>query len=131
VVIPPRHVLLVDDDADLRTALRRRLERLGCRVTEARDGAEAIRCHQADAADVLLTDLIMPGKEGVETIAEFQQSYPSVRRVAMSGGGVVPAGVYLQMAEGFGATEVLQKPFSVAELSRAIGVEPRPGEGDG
>jgi CheY-like chemotaxis protein len=116
------HVLLVDDDAAIRDIVRRQLERLGCRVTEAEDGAAAGACQRADPADVLLTDLVMPGKEGLETIQDFRQRYPDMRIVAMSGGGMGGASNYLTVAKAFGAVSLLPKPFSMDELASAVGI---------
>jgi CheY-like chemotaxis protein len=116
------HVLLVDDDADIRHIVRRQLERLGCRVTEAGDGGAAGACQRADPADVLLTDLVMPGKEGLETIQDFRQRYPDMRIVAMSGGGMGGASTYLTVAKAFGAVSLLPKPFTMDELASAVGI---------
>lgn len=115
------HVLLVEDDADIRSVVRRQLERLGCRVTEAEDGGAAGVCQNADPADVLLTDLVMPGKEGLETIKDFRRRYPDMRLVAMSG-GISGADNYLKVAKAFGAASLLPKPFTLDELAAAVGV---------
>ena len=119
---PRRHVLLVEDDDELRRALRSDLERLGCKVTEAKNGDEAIRAHQREQSDVVLIDLIMPGKEGVETIAELRKQYASLPLVAMSGGGVGPADTYLKLATHMGASEVLRKPFTREQMAKALGI---------
>src|SRR5215212_6500976 len=116
------HVLLCEDDIDVRTVLVRLLERLGCRVTQAENGGEALQKHTADPADVVLTDMIMPEKDGIETIRAFRQQFPDVRLVAMSGGAIAGAVVYLHLALRMGASAVLPKPFTVRELASAIGV---------
>jgi CheY-like chemotaxis protein len=116
------HILLVDDDAAIRRVVRRQLEGLGCRVTEAADGDAALACQHADPADILLTDMVMPGKEGLETIQDFRRRYPGMRLVAMSGGGVGDAGNYLKVAQAFGAVSLLPKPFTLEELANAVGV---------
>ena len=116
------HVLVVDDNDAIRGVVRRQLERAGCRVTDASDGDVALRCQRSDPADVLLTDMVMPGKEGVETIREFRRLYPAMRLVAMSGGGIGDASTYLEVARAFGAAALLKKPFSNEELLRAVGI---------
>jgi CheY-like chemotaxis protein len=118
------HVLLCDDDDALRSALRRLLERLGCHVTEASNGDEALRLQSTVSADVLLTDMLMPVKEGIETIRAFRKEYPQVRVIAMTGGGTGGAVTYLQLAQRLGAATVLPKPFTSEELARALGIPP-------
>jgi DNA-binding NtrC family response regulator len=118
--VPLRHVLLADDDAKLREAVRRMLEILECRVTEAGHGGEALAIHAQDPADILLTDIVMDGKEGLETIKAFRAQYPSVRVIAMSGGGVGSAATYLKMATHFGADTTLPKPFTMDQLRSAL-----------
>src|SRR5687768_11799705 len=113
-------ILLVDDDDALRKMLRLTLTSLGHVVVEARDGKEALVQQQREPVDVLLTDLIMPEKEGLETIREFRQKHPAVRVVAMSGGGRVSATDHLKLARSLGAGAVLAKPFSNSELTAAI-----------
>lgn len=113
------HVLVCDDNEGIRIAVRRHLERVGCRVTEADEGSAALKVQANDAADVLVTDIIMPGTEGIETIRHFRQLYPNIRIVAMTGDGEGP---YLEIAKHLGAAAVLGKPFSGAELIAAVGV---------
>src|SRR5687767_4779415 len=113
------HVLVCEDDTDVRSVLGRMLERLGCRVTQAKDGRDALAKHLIDPADVVLTDMVMPGMDGVETIRAFRKQHPEVRVVAMSGGAMAGAVLYLNLAMKLGASAVLPKPFSVEELTRA------------
>jgi CheY-like chemotaxis protein len=116
------HVLVCEDDASVRLVLGRMLERLGCRVTEAEDGDDALAKYKKDPADVVLTDMVMPGMDGVETIRAFRKRHPEVRVVAMSGGAMAGAVLYLNLAIQLGAAAVLPKPFSVEELTRALGI---------
>jgi CheY-like chemotaxis protein len=116
------HVLVCEDDASVRVVLGRMLERLGCRVTEAENGSEALTKFQRDPADVVLTDMVMPEMDGVETIKAFRKQHPDVRLVAMSGGAMAGAVLYLNLAIQLGASAVLPKPFSVEELTRALGI---------
>lgn len=114
------HILLIDDEAPLREMLRTVLEQFGHEVTEARDGREALGLYQPERHDLVLTDLIMPGKEGIETMLELRKRNPAVRIIAMSGGGRVTSVDYLQIARQIGARRVLSKPFSHAELLNAV-----------
>lgn len=116
----PARILLVDDNDAIRTVLRRLLARSGFDVVEARNGIEALAAHKATPADIVVTDLIMPEKEGLETILELRRMQPKLRIIAMSGGGRVRAQDYLKLAAALGASRTLAKPFSEAELLKAI-----------
>jgi CheY-like chemotaxis protein len=114
------HLLLIDDDDHFRPMLRDNLEQLGHTVTEARNGKEGLAQYASAPADLVFTDLIMPEKEGMETIIELRKKWPAVKIVAMSGGGRVTASNYLATAQKLGANYVLAKPFSTDELVAAI-----------
>ncbi len=113
-------ILLVDDNDGLRLVLTRLLVRAGFEVQEARHGGEAIARHRQDPADVVVTDLIMPEKEGLETILELKRMQPKLKIIALSGGGRVNARDYLTLAGALGAARTLAKPFSDTELLCAI-----------
>jgi CheY-like chemotaxis protein len=114
-------ILLIEDDQAQREILRIILEKIGHIVIEAADGDEGLARFAQKPADLVLTDLIMPVKEGLETIQEFRQIYPTVRIIAMSGGARVGANDYLKVAQRFGAVRVLAKPFTRDALVEAIG----------
>lgn len=116
----PSSILVVDDEPDLCDLISRMLTRAGHRVTCANDGEEASRAIVAQKFDLVLTDVIMPEKDGIEVIGELRRKQPNVRIVAMSGGGHVSMGQYLKIAKGMGAHGVLQKPFGHDELLAAI-----------
>ncbi len=116
------HILIIDDDPSVREVLRHGLERSGHQVTEARDGKTGLKAHRVAPVDLVITDLIMPGMEGLETIMEFKRLYPGLKIIAISGGGTGKAGDYLEMASKFGAHRTVAKPFSVEKLS-TIAVE--------
>lgn len=113
-------ILVVDDNDTLRTALCLSLEEMGCEVTQAANGNEALVLQQSQPADVLLTDLIMPEKEGMEVIQEFRQRYPEVTIIAMSAGGRMSARDLLKMANHLGASYTLAKPFSKDQLAETM-----------
>jgi two-component system chemotaxis response regulator CheY len=123
-------VLIIDDEEDIRDALRRVLERAGYRVRGAEDGAEGLKQMQQRPADVIITDIIMPKLNGVETIAEMRQQFPNARIIAISGGGnfgvtdyqpnAITTSAYLAAADQAGAHIILTKPFESADLLKAI-----------
>jgi len=113
-------VLVVDDNPDMRESTRQLLQRLGYEVETAPDGAAALRAHMARYVDVVLTDIFMAGKEGLETIAAFKREWPFVRVIAMSGGGERAKNDYLKAASQIGADATLQKPFSLESLKAAL-----------
>ena len=104
-------ILLVDDDEQFRTMLNEVLQRAGYEVRQTQDGNEALKQYRASPADVVITDLIMPEKEGLETIRALRALDPAVKIIAMSGGGRHTSTDYLVMAQHFKAQRVLAKPF--------------------
>jgi DNA-binding response OmpR family regulator len=106
-------VLIVDDQDMVRKTLRLALESEGLDVREAVDGDEALRLYRTSPADVVVTDIVMPNKEGIETIFELRRSAPRVKIIAMSGRDTVD---FLDMARKLGADHVLRKPFEMRVL---------------
>jgi DNA-binding response OmpR family regulator len=113
-------ILLVDDDDPFRKMLRLTLVKLEHDVVEAGNGREALKLQRAGGADLLLTDLVMPDQEGLETIQRFRREFPAVRIIAMSGGGRINARDFLKIAGLMGAGHTLTKPFATTELTAAI-----------
>jgi CheY-like chemotaxis protein len=113
-------VLVVDDSVALRASLKELLELLGYEVETAPDGAAALALHKARQVAVVITDIFMPGTEGMETIARFKAGWPRLRVVAMSGGGEVAKKNYLQTALQVGADATLRKPFTLDTLRKAL-----------
>ena len=113
-------VLVIDDDETIRVLLRAILEREGYRVVDAPDGAKGIRRYEESPTDLVITDLIMPGKEGIETIRDLRKEFPHVKIIAVSGGGRIGPESYLKMAEGVGALRTLSKPFDRLVLLKTI-----------
>jgi DNA-binding NtrC family response regulator len=113
-------VLVVDDDETFRPMLEAVLERFGHDVRSARNGTEALRHYTDDAPMVVLTDIIMPGMDGLETIRALKKQDNDVRIIAMSGGGRIGPTGYLKMAASLGARCTLMKPFSIQELKDAV-----------
>jgi two-component system, chemotaxis family, chemotaxis protein CheY len=117
----PCRILLIEDDEALAATLEQILVRFGCTVIRANDGNEALARYDASRVDVVVTDLVMPGMEGIELISKLRRSNPSVRIVAMSGGGKSGfSNTYLSIAAKVGADVTISKPFSSDELFAAI-----------
>ena len=114
------HILVIDDELQIRLMLRKLLEPEGYTITEAPDGIEGIKRYHENPADLIITDLIMPDKEGLETIMELKKENPAVKIIAMSGGGKNKPEGYLHLAKQFGAMETLEKPIRKEELLKAI-----------
>ncbi len=106
-------ILVVDDDPSIRALLREILEEEGHQVLEAVDGRDGVRQYRAEPTDLVITDILMPEKDGVELIMDLLEGYPKVRIVAMSGGGRgLDAQFNLRIATDFGAVQQMEKPFT-------------------
>lgn len=118
-------ILIVDDQDFVRFTLKQVLERAGHEVTEASNGEDAIQQLEMVQPDLLITDILMPEKGGIEIIAELKVSHPDVKIVAMSGGGRTENMDYLELATATGADATLLKPFRAQDvrdmLARTLG----------
>lgn len=113
-------VLIVDDDKDVRNMIKRILERAGHETLEAKDGHQAIDRYSEAMPDVTITDIIMPDKDGIETILELKQRFSARNIIAISGGGRRFFEGYLKMARLLGADHVISKPFDPKCLVAAV-----------
>lgn len=113
-------ILIIDDDAQLSAMLKQLLERQGYSVATAPDGDKGINLYRREGARLIITDLIMPVKEGIETIAELVKSDPDVKIIAMSGGGRIKPDSYLNLAETFGAVRAFTKPIDREALLKTV-----------
>jgi CheY-like chemotaxis protein len=113
-------ILLIDDDEPVRLMLRATLTAAGHSVEEAADGKEGVARYQPGHTSLVITDLIMPEKDGLETIAELKWKYPSVKILAVSGGSRMCPTDQLNVAKKMGANHILAKPFSTAKLLAII-----------
>ncbi len=122
-------ILLVDDDAQVRKMLKITLEREGYAVTEAGDGTQAVQVYDVDSIDLVITDIVMPEKEGIETIMELKAINPLVKIIAISGGGRISPEDYLKWARRFGVSHTFTKPVGREELLTAVaGLVPQAAE---
>jgi CheY-like chemotaxis protein len=113
-------VLLVEDDKELREMLKMSLFRSGFTVMEAENGKEAIAHFKPLVTDLVVTDLIMPEEDGLKVIIKLRELKPSVKIIAISGGGKVGPGSYLNLAKALGADVIFPKPFSINDLISKI-----------
>ena len=113
-------ILVIEDDEMVRELLQEILTRAGYDVTEASDGEVGIRLYRKKQPDVVITDLIMPNKEGIETIMELRRDFPDVKIIAIAGGGHASPTRYLKMAEQLGAQRTLAKPFLPKQILDAV-----------
>jgi DNA-binding response OmpR family regulator len=113
-------VLIIDDDPFIRIALCGILRKMNCRTLVADEGAKGVALFKSERPDVVITDLLMPYKEGFETITEIRAIDPQVRIVAMSGGGTVRNMEFLDKALSMGATRTLPKPFTPGHVREAL-----------
>ena len=112
-------ILVIDDDALLRRAIRVALEAAGYEVVEAGDGTAALHVYREQGADLLLVDLFMPEPDGLEVIRTVRAEVPDAKIIAMSGGGSLKLDL-LAAAEAFGASRTLRKPFVPSVLLSAV-----------
>ncbi|MCP3876655.1 MAG: response regulator [Desulfobacteraceae bacterium] len=115
-----KKILIIDDETPIRTMLIKLLERNKFQVIEAIDGNQGIKLFKKHHPDLTITDLIMPEKEGLETISELKKINPDVKIIAMSGGGVGDPKTYLNIASKLGAVRAFAKPVDNNILLSAI-----------
>lgn len=113
-------ILVIEDDDSFRNVLVQMLSKAGYNVQQAGDGNQAIKICMEFCPDLVLTDIIMPDKEGLETIQELIEVNSQIKIIAMSGGGKFGPDSYLPLAQKLGAKATLQKPFMREELISTI-----------
>ncbi len=111
-------ILVIEDDEQVREVLRKMLEGAGYDVEDAPDGVEGVQTYKEDPADLVITDLFMPEKDGVETIRELQRDYPDVKVIAIT--GVRGSFSRIPAADNLGAKRTFVKPFSSKEMLEAV-----------
>jgi DNA-binding response OmpR family regulator len=109
-------ILIVEDDKDLREMLKMSLLRRNFTVLEAENGKAAITHFKPLITDLVVTDLIMPEEDGLKVVIKLRELKPSIKIIAISGGGKVGPGSYLNLAKALGADAIYTKPFSINDL---------------
>jgi two-component system, chemotaxis family, chemotaxis protein CheY len=113
-------ILIIDDEDQPRRMLQQVLTRAGYEVIEARDGHEGLQRFRATPTDIIITDILMPEKEGLETIIDIRREFPGVKIIAMSGGGRTGNLNFLDVARRLGARRTLEKPFDLQAMLGAV-----------
>ena len=109
-------ILVIDDEEEIRNILQTILEEAGHEVSLAENGAEGLSLFREEPTDIVITDLIMPGKEGIETIRDLRAQFPKVKIIAISGRGGSYTNANLDRAVMIGADRSVAKPFGINEI---------------
>lgn len=109
-------ILIIDDEPMVRVTLRKALQKAGHEVSEADNGQTGLQTFHEVTPDLVITDIVMPDKEGVETIIELRKNNPDAKIIAISGGGRTGSQDFLEAAKAFGAQHTLPKPFDPDQL---------------
>jgi len=113
-------VLVIDDQEPIRRVVRRALEQEKHEVFEADDGAIGLEILETQSFDVVITDIFMPGQDGIVTLREIRKRFPTVKVIVMSGGDSTGTLDLRQDAEFLGAVKSLQKPFTAREIADLV-----------
>jgi CheY-like chemotaxis protein len=113
-------ILVVDDNAEFGRILQAHLTAHGHEVVAAKDGEQGLALIERESFDIVLTDILMPQRDGIEVLRQVKQRWPSLPVIAVSGGGWIKAGDLLEMADRLGADRVLQKPVRRDDLLAAV-----------
>jgi DNA-binding response OmpR family regulator len=116
----PAKILVIEDDAEVRDYLQSLLVRAGYDVRVAENGSQGVLMQESDPVDLVITDIIMPEKDGIETILDLRRGNPDLKVIAISGGGRLAPDNYLHSARLLGADETVKKPFSNQEFLATV-----------
>ncbi len=114
------HILIIDDDMHIRELICIMLEGEGHTVAQAEDGIIGLNMVKEGNYDLIITDIIMPNQEGIETIVQIRSFSPDIKILAISGGGRIGSSNYLTLAENFGVNKTLAKPFYHKDFVKCI-----------
>nr|MEE4269513.1 response regulator [Candidatus Krumholzibacteria bacterium] len=113
-------ILIIEDDNEVREYLESVISRAGYEVISAENGKEGVELFATQPADLVVTDIIMPEKDGIETIMDLRRANPGLKVIAISGGGRSEPENYLHSARLLGANRTMKKPFTNQEMLAAI-----------
>ena len=113
-------ILIIEDDSAVREFLESLLERAGFEAVTAANGKEGVEIFNASTVDLVITDIIMPEKDGIETIMDMKRLNPTLKVIAISGGGRSEPEDYLHSARLLGADQTVKKPFNNEDILRAV-----------
>ena len=111
---------MIDDESEIRKLFIKKLAGKGYEIIEACDGKEGLKLYHETRPDLVITDLVMPEKEGIETIIELKRESPNVKIIAISGGGKNVPDAYLHIAKNLGAERTFSKPIDWPELIKVV-----------
>ena len=114
------YILVIDDDPQVLALFKRFLETEGHSVATASNGQAGIGIFRNSQADLVVTDMVMPVKDGLKTIMELEKEFPGIKIIAISGGGVIEPDRYLDLAEHIGVKQTLTKPVTKEQLINAV-----------
>jgi CheY-like chemotaxis protein len=109
-------ILVIDDDMNVQKLLKKILEKAGYEVQAVSDGPSAIKIARNHPPHLIISDILMPGMDGIDTMVELRREFPHLKIIAISGGGHIAPENYLKIASEFGATQTLLKPFTPMKL---------------
>ena len=113
-------ILVIDDEPSILLMIKKMIEKAGHEVDIALNGGEGLELFEKNGYNLIITDIFMPQKEGLEIILELRKKYPKLKIIAISGGGRFGPEGYLPSAKLFGADMIFQKPFVQKEFIEAI-----------
>jgi len=113
-------ILVIDDNEEIRRLLRQVLESAHHEVLEAGNGDEGLKCVDNQKVDLVITDVFMPEKDGLEILREMRKNHPGMNVIAMSGGGQFGNMDIMRTARSFGAFRVMAKPFNLNEMLQIV-----------
>lgn len=113
-------IFVFDDEESILMMLKKMLEREGHEIETATNGKEGMDLFEKGKPDLLITDIIMPEKEGLETILQLRKRFPDLKIIAISGGGRIGPDEYLPVAKLLGASAVFQKPLIPKEFLQTV-----------
>ncbi len=113
-------IIVIDDEPYILLMLKKMLEMEGHSVEMAKNGKDGLAMINTNPPDLVITDIVMPEKEGLETIREVRKKYPGMKIIAISGGGRLDSNEYLEPARHFGAARIIKKPFQKSEMVNAV-----------
>lgn len=115
-----KKILIIDDDPLIRTLLKDTIEGAGYEVKEAVNGEDGLHLYYTFSPQLIITDIVMPDKDGIELIMEIRKTDTSVKFIAISGGGYIAADKYLNLAKALDINICFQKPVNIKELITAV-----------
>ncbi|MBW1742583.1 MAG: response regulator [Deltaproteobacteria bacterium] len=115
-----KKVVVIDDNAEIRRVIELKLRTQGYKVITAANGKEGLNLIKSKQPDVVITDIVMPEKEGIEVITEVRRDFPNVKIIAMSGGGLIGPHEYLSWTKMMGVQRTFTKPFAINEILEAV-----------